>query len=207
MELQSGRVSALSRRTFVKGAAVAVAGASGSLAWPAGAGARSDGERLQTVVPPTPIPGGIQTPTRQIHVWLPGDPAVTLPFSGNTLMGFDVDPSTITDRRGFSAVAYHAGSATGSDGATYNLETDIRAYQGTNIASDGIQRFGKWPSYEWTSTSPVRARTFTISTAGSFSRGCSGRCLSMMTLYTSATTAARRSWTSTTSRSPTRSSS
>ena len=48
------------------------------------------------------------------------------------------------ERRRVSAVAYHAGTATGSDGASYNLETDIRAYQGTYIASDGIQRFGKF---------------------------------------------------------------
>jgi len=69
---------------------------------------------------------------------------VTLPFSHATLMGFDVEPGTITDRRGFSAVAYHAGAATGSDGATYNLETDIRAFAGTYVASDGVRRSGKF---------------------------------------------------------------
>jgi hypothetical protein len=97
------------------------------------------------VVPPKPIPGGIQIPGGpQIHVWQPGDPSVTLPFSGATLTGFDVEPTTITDRRGFSAVAYHAGSAVGSDGATYNLETDIRAFAGSYVASDGVRRFGKF---------------------------------------------------------------
>jgi hypothetical protein len=59
-------------------------------------------------------------------------------------MGFDVDPSAITDFRGFSAVAYHAGSATGSDGATYNLETDLRAFKGTYVASDGTRRSGSF---------------------------------------------------------------
>jgi hypothetical protein len=59
-------------------------------------------------------------------------------------MGFDVEPGTITDRRGFSAVAYHAGTATGSDGATYNLETDIRAFAGTYVASDGVRRIGNF---------------------------------------------------------------
>ena len=79
----------------------------------------------------TLIPGGIQIPGGpQIHVWQPGDASVTLPFSHSTRIGFDVDPGTITDRRGFSAVAYHAGTAIGSDGATYNLETDIRAFEG-----------------------------------------------------------------------------
>jgi hypothetical protein len=73
-------------------------------------------------------------------VWVPGDPNVTLPFSGGPLMGLDVDPSTVTDFRGFSAVAFHAGTAIGSDGATYNLETDLRAYKGSYIAADGSQR-------------------------------------------------------------------
>jgi hypothetical protein len=59
-------------------------------------------------------------------------------------MGFDVEPTTITDLRGFSALAYHAGSAIGSDGATYNLETDIRAFKGTYVDSDGVRRFGKF---------------------------------------------------------------
>jgi hypothetical protein len=67
---------------------------------------------------------------------------VTLPFSHTTLRGFDVDPSTITDFRGFSALAFHVGSATGSDGATYDLETHMTVEQGGYIASDGIRRFG-----------------------------------------------------------------
>jgi hypothetical protein len=59
-------------------------------------------------------------------------------------MGFDVDPTTIVDFRGFSAVAFHVGTATGSDGKTYNLETDIRAFDGAYVASDGVRRFGKF---------------------------------------------------------------
>jgi hypothetical protein len=94
-------------------------------------------------VPPKPIPGGVTPPNHtQIHLWPAGDPAVTLPFSHNTLKGFDVDPSTITDFRGFSALAYHAGTATGSDGATYNLETHMTVLRGSYIASDGTRRFG-----------------------------------------------------------------
>lgn len=143
MELENA--AALSRRRFVQATAAIVAGGTASLAWPAGAAANDDGERRGSVVPPLPIPGGIQIPGGpQIHVWQPGDPTVTLPFSHATLMGFDVEPSTITDRRGFSALAYHAGTATGSDGATYNLETDIRAFKGTYIAADGSHRFGKF---------------------------------------------------------------
>jgi hypothetical protein len=144
MEPQLESASALSRRRFVQASAVAAAGVAGPLAWPARSVASNDEQ--QAVVPPKPLPGGIQLPTPgpQIHVWQPGDPSVTLPFSHSTLMGFDVEPGTITDRRGFSAVAYHAGTAIGSDGVTYNLETDIRAFQGTYVASDGIQRFGKF---------------------------------------------------------------
>jgi len=142
MEPQLDGASTLSRRGFVQTAVAAAA--TGSLIGPARGvawgGDRDDKQRR--VVPPTPIPGGIQIPDGpQIHVWAPGDPAVTLPFSGATLMGFDVDPSTFTDRRGFSAVAFHAGSATGSDGATYNLETDLRAYRGPYIAADGSRQF------------------------------------------------------------------
>jgi hypothetical protein len=141
MEAQLDGVPTLSRRRFVQTAAAAAA--TGSLIGPARAvawGGDHD-HRQRAAVPPTPIPGGIQIPNGpQIHVWAPGDPAVTLPFSGLTLMGFDVEPSTFTDRRGFSAVAFHAGTATGSDGATYNLETDIRAYRGPYIAADGSRR-------------------------------------------------------------------
>ena len=137
---------ALSRRRFVQTAAVAAAGLTGALTEPARGLAKGDhGHHDHAVAPPNPIPGGIQIPGGpQIHVWAPGDPSVTLPFSGGTLMGLDVDPSTITDFRGFSAVAFHAGTAIGSDGATYNLETDLRAYQGTYIAGDGRRRFASF---------------------------------------------------------------
>jgi hypothetical protein len=147
MDSQPESSSGVSRRRFVQAAGVAAAGLSGTLAWPASSAAwdhRREGHE-RAVVPPKPIPGGIQIPGGpQIHVWGPGDPRVTLPFSGAALMGFDVDPTTITDLRGFSALAYHAGSAIGSDGATYNLETDIRAFKGTYVASDGVRRFGKF---------------------------------------------------------------
>jgi hypothetical protein len=78
-----------------------------------------------------------------IHVFAPGDPAVTLPFTGITLMGVDVEPSTITDFTGSSAVAYHVGTARASDGRTYNLETDIRAFEGHYVV-DGETRHGSF---------------------------------------------------------------
>ena len=90
---------------------------------------------------PKPIPGGIQIPDGPlIHTFLPGPEDVTLPFTGLTLEGLEVEPSVITDYRGFTALAYHVGTATGSDGRRYDLETDVRAMEGTYVAEDGSRR-------------------------------------------------------------------
>jgi hypothetical protein len=141
MESSLNSASALSRRRFVQTAAIAAAGLTGALAEPARGLAGGHRGHDRGVVAPKPIPGGFQLPGGPVfHVWGPGDPSVTLPFSCGTLGGFDVDPTTIEDFRGFSALAYHAGTAIGSDGATYNLETDLRAYKGTYIAADGRPR-------------------------------------------------------------------
>ena len=99
--------------------------------------------KLRTTRPgrpaPNPIPGGIElAPGFVIHVRGAGDPAVTLPFTGITLQGFDVEPSTITDFNGASALAYHAGTARASDGTTYNLETDIRAFEGDYVVDGDV---------------------------------------------------------------------
>ena len=140
MEPQLVSASALNRRRFVQAGAVAAAGVAGSLTWPArGAASSGSGLAHHAVVPPNPIPGGLAP---GIHVWAPGDPTVTLPLSATKLMGFDVDPTTIEDFSGFSAVAFHVGTATGSDGKTYNLETDLRTFKGEYVASDGTRRFG-----------------------------------------------------------------
>jgi hypothetical protein len=147
MSTQLPAAARLSRRRFVQTAALAAAGMSGSLAWPARSAAGDpDVDRdAAPAVPPKPIPGGITLPGGEvIHVWAPGDPKVTLPFSGQTLMGFDVEPSTMTDFRGFAAGAFHAGTATGSDGKTYDLETDMRAFQGTYVGADGARHSGSF---------------------------------------------------------------
>jgi len=89
---------------------------------------------------PQPIPGGLEIGGSLIHTFGPGDPAVTLPFTGATLGGFDVEPGTITDFDGSSAVAYHVGTARGSDGIMYNLETDMRALEGNYIVERGALR-------------------------------------------------------------------
>jgi hypothetical protein len=48
-----------------------------------------------------------------------------------------VEPSTITDFDGFSAMAYIVGTATDADGNTYTMINDIRVYQGTYVSEDG----------------------------------------------------------------------
>jgi hypothetical protein len=77
-----------------------------------------------------------------IHVFPPGPETITLPFTGGTLQGLDVEPSTLTDFHGTTVVAYHVGEARGSDGHTYNLETDMRVMEGKYVAVDGTTRHG-----------------------------------------------------------------
>jgi hypothetical protein len=96
---------------------------------------------LEPLPAPKPIPGGLDIPPL-IHEFLPGPETITLPFTQLTLQGLHVEPSTITDFKGVTALAYHAGTVTGSDGFTYNLETDIRVIAGEYIAEDGTRREG-----------------------------------------------------------------
>jgi hypothetical protein len=127
------------RRTIMKyGAATGALAAVGAPALPAYANGSAG------VLPaPSPIPGGIQIPGGPlIHVHAPGPTSVTLPFSHLTLEGLDVEPGVITDRSGFIAVAFHAGTATGNDGKRYNLETDLRVMDGRYVAADGSRRRG-----------------------------------------------------------------
>ena len=93
---------------------------------------------------PEPIPGGSEfIPGQLFHVFAPGDASVTLPFTGATLQGLDVEPGTITDFRGSSAVAFHVGTARGHDGTMFNLETDMRAYEGEYVV-DGVVHRGSF---------------------------------------------------------------
>jgi hypothetical protein len=129
----------IDRRRFVLGAAGAVATAAAYPAAGVAAGFREVDDQVQAV--PSPIPGGIDLGGgKVIHVWAPGDPNVTLPYSKLTLFGFDAEPTTIGNFRGSSALAYHVGSATGSDGKTYNVETDVRAFSGEYVVNGATQR-------------------------------------------------------------------
>ena len=79
-----------------------------------------------------------------IHTFGPGEAGIVLPFTGVALQGLNVEPGTITDFDGATAVAYHVGEAKGSDGNTYNLETDFRVMDGRYVAVDGTTRRGSF---------------------------------------------------------------
>ena len=139
MDVMGARID---RRRLVTGTAGAVAAACVGTQV-AGVAEADAARRLRRVLPaPNPIPGGIDLGGGSfIHTFAPGDPAVTLPFTGFTLGGFDVEPGTIGDFDGSSAVAFHVGSARGSDGRTYDLETDVRAFEGRYVV-DGVTHRG-----------------------------------------------------------------
>jgi hypothetical protein len=134
--------SIINRRRFLTAAGTATGAGVASLAWPpVGVAAQPQFSRRRVLPAPNPIPGGIELEGGfVIHVFAPGDPSVTLPFTGITLEGFDVEPSTITDFDGSSAVAYHVGTARGSDGRSYNVETDMRAFEGEYIVEGEVRR-------------------------------------------------------------------
>ena len=133
----------ISRRQLFKYGASAGTAATVAPLLPAMTGVAHAGGLPQVLPAPKPIPGGLQIPGLPLlHVFAPGPEDVTLPFTGVQLMGLDVEPSVITDYKGVTAVAFHVGTATGSDGKQYNLETDMRAMEGTYIATDGTRQRG-----------------------------------------------------------------
>jgi hypothetical protein len=134
-------VCGIDRRTFVVGAGALASAGLVDFATSSPVGAQGRGEVKPA---PNPIPGGLEVaPGVVLHVFAPGDPSITLPFSGFQLGGFDVEPGTITDFEGSSAVAFHVGTARGHDGTTFNLETDMRAFQGTYVV-DGVEHQGSF---------------------------------------------------------------
>ena len=139
----SGSKGTISRGTFIRGVAGGVAlaavGEPFTRFGASAAGLEDEGDKILPA--PRPIPGGDVVPP-QIHVFEPGTPNKVLPYTGAPMEGLDVEPSTIADFKGFIAQAYHVGTATGSDGKRYSLETDIRAYQGDYVAADGSHHSG-----------------------------------------------------------------
>ncbi len=140
------KIAAFDRRNFLRGAASALGAASlGSFLTPGQVAAASlHSARPTPLSEPAPIPGGITIPPL-LHVFLPGPPGLTLPFSGLALQGLNFEPSTIVDFKGRTALAYLAGTATGNAGYTqrsFNTVVDIRAFQGDYVALNGPQRSG-----------------------------------------------------------------
>jgi hypothetical protein len=85
---------------------------------------------------PVPIPGGIQIPDGPfIHTFAPGPEDLGF-------QGIHVEPNTITNFDGFSAMAYVGGTATDADGNTYDMFNDMRVFSGTYIAEDGSTQHG-----------------------------------------------------------------
>jgi hypothetical protein len=114
-----------------QGSEAAAAGASGTVdqAHPASATA------LRRALPaPLPIPGGedVGPPVGVIHVFTPGPQG----------LGLDVEPSLITNFKGFTAFTIVEGQAEGSDGKTYDVRSDLRVMQGEYVAEDGSRHQG-----------------------------------------------------------------
>ena len=145
-----GETHGFSRRRFIHTAAGATALALGpglSLT----ALAHDDDKHNRILPAPKPILGGLDlsglglvAPYDFIHVFPAGAENITLPFTGGMLQGLDVEPGTLTDFQGVTTVAYHVGEAKGSDGHTYNLETDMRVMDGKYVAVDGSTRHGSF---------------------------------------------------------------
>jgi hypothetical protein len=136
------------RRSFLLGSAgVFVAGLAASLGRP-GMGAANGFPKHKAPLPaPKTIPGGPVINSVPIHQFLPGPAGLTLPFSGIQLEGLNVEPGQILDFKGFTAVAYFAGTATGSDGTQYNLESDIRVMEGEYVGEDGEHHNGTFAEF------------------------------------------------------------
>jgi hypothetical protein len=149
--LHVGHTHGFSRRGFIRTATGATALAFGPGLSLKALAHDDDDDNKRTLPAPKPIPGGLDlsglglvAPYDFIHFFPPGPVGIVLPFTGVALQGLHVEPSTLTDFDGATALAYHIGEARGSDGHTYNLETDFRVMEGKYVAVDGTTRHGSF---------------------------------------------------------------
>ena len=118
------------RQVLIRGAAAAGGVAGLGLLEPAVALARGHGN-------PNPIPGGLDesfTPVPSnpfIHVLAPG-------------LGPQLEMATITDFKGVIGASEIRGTARGSDGSTWDFDTDMRFMQGTYVDRNGQVRKGSF---------------------------------------------------------------
>jgi hypothetical protein len=120
-----GADTPMTRRRFVVATVAGVAGFELLRASPV---------RGASTVAPKPIPGGFTIPDftlvpsgADIHVLPPA-------------IGFEM--STITDFNGVIAATEIQGTATGSDGASYTFDTDMRFMTGEYVGEDGLHHHG-----------------------------------------------------------------
>src|SRR5579864_6284992 len=137
--------------------------------------------RLTGQVLPVPLPGGdIIQPFGLFNQFFPG--------VGAGFDGLNADPHGINNSRTFVAMGYTAGTATDSNGKTYNVITDIRVYQGDYIGAVPTYGAGGTTSakahssrYESISTTPVRGYRCMTSIRASRPTAFSGSCKSLPT--------------------------
>jgi hypothetical protein len=101
----------------------------------------SPGPATASTDDPVPIPGGIETGLAPpygpvLHVFAPGP--TDLGF-----MGVDVEPNTITNFDGFTAMGHFNGTVRDEDGNLYDLGlSGIRVFQGDYRSADGVTHHG-----------------------------------------------------------------
>jgi hypothetical protein len=84
---------------------------------------------------PRPIPGGFDASFNMV----PSDPLIHLLPPG---IGFEM--STITDFNGVVGASEIRGTARGSDGTTYDFDTDMRFMRGPYVGLDGRHHHGSF---------------------------------------------------------------
>ena len=120
-------VEPLSRRQLFQGGALAMGGLAGAgLLDPASALAGGG-------TAPRPIPGGFSKSFK---------PVPKHPFVHVLSPGIGSEMSTITDLKGVVAGSEIRGSAHGSDGSTWDFDTDMRFMHGVYIGADKRLRHG-----------------------------------------------------------------
>jgi hypothetical protein len=119
--------AALSRRQLLRRSAVAVGGL-------AGAGLLDPGAVLAAAnAAPRPIPGGFDKNFKPV----PKHPLIHV-----LSPGIGSEMSTITDFNGVVAGSEIRGKARGSDGTSYDFDTDMRFMRGAYVGLDGRTRHG-----------------------------------------------------------------
>jgi hypothetical protein len=136
----------MGRRSLIAGTgAVALSAALPKAVAHADVGDRCDHSSIPKGSAPRPIPGGVDSGDANvgfIHWWLPGPEDAATQIIGIPGFGLDVDPSTITDFKGVSALAVVAGTVRGGDGEYYDCEFDVRAMKGQYVGEDGHTHHG-----------------------------------------------------------------